>query len=97
TWGREREEVLSTVDVAFIDASFFDESELPGRKLEESPHPLVRLTLERLAGLPLRLRERVVFIHLNHSNSAADPASKARWRILAAGMRVGGEGQREDL
>ena len=75
----------------------FDQSELPGRKLEEIPHPLVRLTLERLSALPLSLRERVVFIHLNHSNSAADPASDARRRILAAGMRVGSEGQREDL
>jgi pyrroloquinoline quinone biosynthesis protein B len=96
-WDRKLEDVLAGVDVAFLDGTFFDESELPGRKLEEIPHPLVRLTLERLAALPLRVRQRVVFIHLNHSNSAADPTSDARRKVLAAGMRVGSEGQREDL
>ncbi len=96
-WDRKLEDVLATVDVAFLDGTFFDESELPGRKLEEIPHPLIRITLERLARLPARERAKVVFIHLNHSNAAADPASDARRRILAAGMRVGSEGQREDL
>jgi hypothetical protein len=34
-----------------------------------------------------------VFIHLNHSNAAADPQSAAAARIEAAGMRVAVEGE----
>ncbi len=96
-WDRKLEEVLATVDVAFIDGTFFDETELPGRKLEEIPHPLIRLTLERLAGLPERERHKVVFLHLNHSNAAADPLGAARLRVTKAGMRVAEEGQREEF
>ena len=96
-WDRKLEEVLAGVDVAFLDGTFFDETELPGRKLEDIPHPLIRLTLERLAALPEKERRKVVFTHLNHSNTAADPQSPARARIQAAGARVASEGQREDL
>ena len=96
-WDRKLEDVLATVDVAFLDGTFFDETELPGRKLEEIPHPLIRLTLDRLAGLPEGERRKVFFLHLNHSNAAADPTSAARQRVTNAGMRVAEEGQREEF
>lgn len=96
-WDQKLEDVLRRVDVAFLDGTFFDEHELPGRKLEEIPHPLIRLTMERLAALPENERRKVVFIHLNHSNPAADPDSAARRAIEAAGMRLAIEGQREGL
>ena len=38
-----------------------------------------------------------VWINRGVLHAAADPASDARRRIVAAGMRVGGEGQRENL
>ena len=95
-WDRKLEDVLHRVDLAFLDGTFFDERELPGRKLEEIPHPLIRLTLERLAALPENERRKVIFIHLNHSNPAADPHSAARRAIEAARMNVAAEGQRED-
>lgn len=96
-WDRRLEEVLRGVDLAFLDGTFFDQNELPGRKIEEVPHPLIRSTLERLRSLPESERRKVVFTHLNHSNPAADPTSAARRAIEAAGMRVALEGQREEF
>ncbi len=57
---------LSGVDIALLDGTFYDASELPGRNMAEVPHPLVS---ETVALLPLdRLKARVLFTHLNHTN-----------------------------
>jgi len=65
-WSTPLESILSRVDVAYLDGTFYDATELPGRDLREIPHPLMTETLARLANSPLRARVR--FIHLNQSN-----------------------------
>ena len=65
-WTTSLESVLAQVDVAYIDGTFYDATELPGRDLSEIPHPLMTETLTRLANSPLRAKVR--FIHLNQSN-----------------------------
>jgi pyrroloquinoline quinone biosynthesis protein B len=65
-WSTPLESVLAQVDVAYIDGTFYDATELPGRDLREIPHPLMTETLARLANP--RLRAKVRFIHLNQSN-----------------------------
>jgi pyrroloquinoline quinone biosynthesis protein B len=65
-WSTPLESVLSRVDVAYLDGTFYDASELPGRDLREIPHPLMTETLSRLAASPLLAKVR--FIHLNQSN-----------------------------
>ena len=65
-WSTPLESILARVDVAYIDGTFYDASELPGRDLSEIPHPLMTETLTRLASSPLRAKVR--FIHLNQSN-----------------------------
>jgi pyrroloquinoline quinone biosynthesis protein B len=65
-WTTPLESVLAQVDVAYIDGTFYDATELPGRDLREIPHPLMTETLARLANSPLRAKVR--FIHLNQSN-----------------------------
>jgi pyrroloquinoline quinone biosynthesis protein B len=64
-WDRRIEEEVRRSDVALLDATFFEPSELPGRSLAEIPHPLVPETAARLSP---ELRGRVRLIHLNHSN-----------------------------
>jgi pyrroloquinoline quinone biosynthesis protein B len=65
-WPTQLESILARVDVAYIEGTFYDASELPGRDLSEIPHPLMTETLTRLASSPLRAKVR--FIHLNQSN-----------------------------
>ena len=64
-WDRRLEDQVAAVDVALLDGTFYDAAELPGRSMAEVPHPLVP---ETVARLPPSLRERVRFIHLNHTN-----------------------------
>jgi pyrroloquinoline quinone biosynthesis protein B len=64
-WSTPIEAVLARVDVAYIDGTFHDASELPGRDMREIPHPLI---VETLARLDAAARKKVRFIHLNQSN-----------------------------
>jgi pyrroloquinoline quinone biosynthesis protein B len=92
-WDRQLEEVLEDVDHAFLDATFYSRAELPGRSLEEIPHPVVQETLARLADLPERQRRKVIFIHLNHTNPALVDDGPARQAIEDANMRVAEQGE----
>jgi pyrroloquinoline quinone biosynthesis protein B len=86
-WSTPLESVLARVDVAYLDGTFYDASELPGRDLREIPHPLMTETLSRLAASPLLAKVR--FIHLNQSN----PLLRER----RAGVVVAKDGERWGL
>ncbi len=96
-WQIPLEQALAEVDLAWIDGSFFDGSELPGRDLSRICHPHIADTLARLAHASAGLRERVRFVHLNHTNPCLDPHSSAAAAVRAAGCRVGAEGTVEGL
>lgn len=57
------------MDYAFIDGAFFADGEIP-RPMAEVPHPFVSESIELLNHLPVAERNKVYFIHLNHSNPA---------------------------
>jgi pyrroloquinoline quinone biosynthesis protein B len=92
-WERPIEELIRSVDAAYLDATFYDGSELPGRDAREIPLPLVSVSLVRFARLPAAERARVRFIHLNHTNPALVPGSEAARRVRAAGCAVAREGE----
>lgn len=88
---------LRTVDVAFLDATFFANGEVPGRDMSGFPHPRIRETIERLAKLSAEDRAKVRLIHLNHTNPALVPGTPEREELEAAGLRVADEGEEFDL
>ena len=91
--GTRLEDVLATVDVAYLDGCFFADGELPGRDMSKVPHPLMTDTIARLAALPATERAKVRFIHLNHTNPALDASSDAARAIRDACMHVAEEGE----
>lgn len=91
------EDVLATVDVAYLDGTFFADGEVPGRPMAEIPHPFVRETIARLAHLPAAERRKVHFVHLNRTNPLVRGDAKARAEVVAAGMAVAEEGERQSL
>lgn len=96
-WERQIEAELAEVEVAFLDATFFDGDELPGRNMAEVPHPLVADTVRRFQPLAADQRAKVHFIHLNHTNPLLDGTSAARHLVESAAMHVASEGQRVGL
>lgn len=61
-WDTPVEEVVASVDVAYVDGTFYEDAELPNRDMSEIPHPFVVESMERLGD------QGVVFMHLNHTN-----------------------------
>ncbi|MHC4129823.1 MAG: MBL fold metallo-hydrolase [Planctomycetota bacterium] len=96
-WERRIEDLMVEVDGAWLDGTFYDDAELPGRAMAEIPHPFITESMQRFEPLPLSEKEKVRFIHLNHTNPALDPQSAARRAIEAAGFHVAEAGQRFGL
>ncbi|WAT17644.1 MBL fold metallo-hydrolase [Aurantiacibacter sp. MUD11] len=86
--------ILPQVDRMFIDATFWDDNELPGRDMSEIPHPRVSDTMDLLDDLPPEERGKVHFIHYNHTNPIRDPASPESAEVEARGFHVARRGDR---
>ena len=84
------------VDVAYLDATFYDGRELPDRDLADIPHPPMVVTMDLLAERARAHPGRFRFLHLNHTNPALhDPA--LRRAIEARGFAVAEVGERQRL
>lgn len=95
--GGHIESLIEGVDVAYLDATFFSDSELPGRDMSGFPHPFITHSMKRFASLPETERAKVRFIHLNHTNPALWAHTDARKAIESAGFLVAEELERLDL
>lgn len=95
--GGRLEDQLAKVDIAYLDASFFADGEVPGRDMAQIPHPFVSETIARLAPLPAEERAKVRFIHLNRTNPALRPDSAERRAVEEAGHMVAEELEKVDL
>jgi pyrroloquinoline quinone biosynthesis protein B len=89
-------QMLSNVDYAFIDATFYSNTEI-NRNIEEIPHPLVKETMDLLSDLPYEQRNKVYFIHMNHTNQMLDINSYISKNILKKGFNIARLGQKFDL
>jgi pyrroloquinoline quinone biosynthesis protein B len=91
--GTRIEDLVASVDTAYLDGTFFANGEIPGRDMSGFPHPFIADSLARFAALPEKERAKIRFIHLNHTNPALDAASAASAAVRAAGMAVAVEGE----
>ena len=96
-WGVSIEDWIRKVDVAFLDATFFSDGEIPGRDMSNFPHPFIRHSMERFSSLAGDQKAKVHFIHLNHTNPALMHESQARKEILEKGFQIAEELQRIEL
>ena len=85
---------LEVVDYAFIDATFWDDNELPGRDMSEIPHPRVTESMDLLETIPADKRAQVFFIHYNHTNPIRDPNSPESKQVLERGFGIARRGMR---
>lgn len=93
-YGQTIEARLAAVDYAFLDATFYDDNELPGRDMSAIPHPRVTESMDRFDKLPKAEREKVRFIHLNHTNAARFADSDISKEIAGRGYKLAKAGER---
>ena len=87
-WGFRIENWISQVDVAYLDGTFYADGEIPGRSMYDIPHPFIEQSMARFKSLPLEEKNKIRFIHLNHTNPALIDGSDAQQAIEKAGFRV---------
>jgi len=92
--GTNIEDVLATVDFALLDGTFYADGEIPGRAMDEIPHPFLVESLARLRSLPAEARAKIYFTHFNHANPASDATNPEARAVRAAGFHLALEGQR---
>lgn len=88
TWKEDILEIIQRVDYAFLDATFFDSNELPNRDMSEVPHPFVEESMELFKDLSKEDKEKVIFIHFNHTNPLLKKDSEAYQMVIDNGFRV---------
>ena len=96
-WERPLEEVLKSVDYAFLDGSFFSPEELPNRDLSKIKHPLITQTIDLLLDFVRTGSCRVYFTHLNHSNLVLDADGEKRRWVESQGFFVADDGLELEL
>ncbi|MFT4747266.1 MAG: pyrroloquinoline quinone biosynthesis protein B [Congregibacter sp.] len=88
------EDMISQVDVAYLDATFFDNNELPGRDMSKIPHPRVVDSMGRFENLPRTEQEKVRFFHINHSNQIRYSSSEQYNLVQQKGFKIAKRGER---
>jgi len=88
--------VLNT-DILLIDGTFYSQNEIPHRNMAEIPHPFIIESMETLSELNSENRNKVHFIHFNHSNPAIKDNSPAYHTIKSKRFNLAREGDRFNL
>ncbi len=96
-WDTDIREIIRSVDYALIDATFFANSELPGRDMSQIPHPFVAESMALFDQLNDEEKSRVIFIHMNHTNPLLIDGSPEQAEVERRGFRFAREGMRLDL
>ena len=96
-WQTSLAELVTTVDYALIDATFYADGELPGRDMSKIPHPYVVESMDILDNLSDQQRNKVWFIHLNHTNPLLNLESDESKAVQSRGFNVATEGIRLNL
>jgi pyrroloquinoline quinone biosynthesis protein B len=87
-WDTDISEAISQVDYAFLDATFFDGEEINSRDISEIPHPFIIESMYRFQDLPTSEKNKIYFIHFNHTNPMLDRESEAYQTVLKNGFNV---------
>ena len=90
-WKKSIIEEVKLVDYAFIDGTFYNGSEL-NRDMREIPHPSIEETLQLFSNQPLAERNKIYFIHINHTNPILTNKNGIRDLVEGLGFNIAERG-----
>ena len=96
-WEKSIIDEIKKVDYALIDATFYDSKEVNYRDVSEIPHPFVVESLELFDPIKQKEKNKIFFIHLNHTNPLLNDKSEEYQYIINKGYNVAKEGMVLDL
>ena len=95
-WSEDILEEVKKVDIAFLDATFLKSGEV-NRPMSEIPHPFIEETVGVFKNETFATKQKVIFIHFNHTNPALQENSTERKTLEKEGFRVAFEGMQIGL
>ena len=96
-WETSIVDEIMKVDYALIDATFYDSKEINYRDISEIPHPFVIESMELFDELDTNEKNKIYFIHLNHTNPLLDKNSDEYKYVIAKGYNIAEEGIKLEL
>ena len=88
-WDKDIITEIEQVDYAFLDATFYSGKEISNRDISHIPHPFVIESLKKFEGLGLSEKNKIVFIHFNHTNPLLDEESQESKYVIQQGYNIG--------
>jgi pyrroloquinoline quinone biosynthesis protein B len=95
-WHKNIVEEVKKVDFAFLDATFLKDGEI-NRPMSEIPHPFIEETVHLFKKEAVSTKNKVIFIHFNHTNPALQENAKERKDLEKQGFRFAFEGMKIEL
>ena len=86
-WDKNLKQLVHEFDYLLLDATFYDSKEI-NRDISEIPHPLVTETIDLLDDLSPEDKNKVYFIHMNHTNLMLDPVSNLTKLVTNKGFNI---------
>jgi pyrroloquinoline quinone biosynthesis protein B len=96
-WDKDIVAEIKKVDYAFIDATFYSGKEINHRDISQIPHPFIIESMAKFQGLDAAEKQKIIFIHFNHTNPVIDPQSDEAKKVIENGFRIAEIHQTFDL
>ncbi len=92
-WDKDIVQLVKGNDLLFIDGTFYNSNELPGRDMSQIPHPSIEESMTLFKDLSSADKAKIHFIHLNHTNPALIKGSKEQKEVEQNGFHIAQEGE----
>jgi len=96
-WEQDIAQLVRSVDYALLDATFYADGELGNRDMSQIPHPFVSQSMATFDHLSPEDKNKVWFIHLNHTNPLLNSQSSESKYVRSQGYNIAAEGDRLPL
>lgn len=95
-WATSLVDIVRGADFLLLDGTFYADGEI-NRPMSEVPHPFVTETMDLLKSLPLKERNKVYFIHFNHSNPLVQRDAERLAEVRGKGFKIATTGLKINL
>jgi pyrroloquinoline quinone biosynthesis protein B len=93
-WQKKIEDAIASCDRAYLDGSFYLNDEVQGREMSEFPHPFIVESMARFKNLADSEKQKVTFLHFNHTNPVLRKDSQQAEEVKQRGFRIAKQGEK---
>jgi pyrroloquinoline quinone biosynthesis protein B len=85
--------IVNQSNLALLDGTFYRDGEIPGRAMNEIPHPFIEESILQFDSLTAVDKKKIRFIHFNHTNPLLNETSDEFSKIASMGFMIAKQGE----